>query len=397
MNALLLLALLASSSRAGVVAPIETGVAPAGPSVTVVPIGAAVGGRLIAPLFGAGLGRLGGLPLLPAPVPGLVGPALYFIGDVPKAAEASPVPGAARAEPAPASVRRDRAGEKTPVLPAKPASGGLSLALPHDRQEAAAAPANGLSPAQLEKGAGLGRSFFDQSADKDRGTLAGAAAERPSAFVAATILDGGAFGSGLGSAGRLAPPDAEDALGAGHGPRREAVFDASQGEVLRDAVAAAPGSAAPGGAVAFLRSAAPNGDLAASLGAPRAALLEFPGAPPLALDLSRSGLIVRVRSALHGVISPAGSEALAAKLVLPGASTAWLERGAMLEAFSVAHAYADGVAAQSAAAVQPRAAVVSRVAASAVPPAPVSKSSPAPLWWAWLALPLLAAAAYRAF
>ena len=147
----------------------------------------------------------------------------------------------------------------------------------------------------------------------------------------------------------------------------------------------------------FFRSAAPNGDLAAPSGAPRAAVLTASSAPrPLALDLSRSGLVVRVRSALRGMIVPAQSEVRAFPFAGSGASTALLERGAMFEAFSVAHAYADSAAARSAP-VQPLMAAVSRAAAPAVASMPASKSAPAPLWWAWLVLPALAAAAYRAF
>ena len=120
---------------------------------------------------------------------------------------------------------------------------------------------------------------------------------------------------------------------------------------------------------------------------PRARAPVLSGAPkPLALDLSPSGLIVRVRSVLGGALGSEAPAAPAAALPIPGPSTALLERGAMLEAFSVAHAYADSLASGR------NARDGGVAAASHAPPAPGSAPVQLALWWAWLALPLLLAA-----
>lgn len=410
MNALFALALLASSSWAGVVMPVESGVAPAGPSATAVPVLAPAAGSLGAPSLGSAADLRGALPLLPAPVPGLAGPALNFVGNAPEAAAVHPEAGPARVAPAPATVRQGRAADQTPALPAKTSpGGGPFLAISLDRTSAVSAPGNGLSlsrgrgdedssnplvesssleHAQPEKAAGLGRSFFDQSNEKNRLALANAAApEPPSPIAAAAILEGGAIGPVPGGTARLSPRNAQAAFGAGHGSSQYAFSYAPQGETLRDAVAAAPGAAVSGGAAVFFRSASPNGELPAS----KTAVPALPSAPrPLALDLSRSGLIVRVRSALSGVLAPAQSAASSApRLAAPGPSTALIERGAMLEAFSVAGDYAARAAAQSVSAARPLTAGALR---TAVPFVPVPVSSTPPLWWAWFVLPLLAAA-----
>jgi hypothetical protein len=412
-NALFALALLASSSWAGVVMPVESGVAPAGPSATAVPVLAPSGGSFGTPSFGSAADLRGALPLLPAPVPGLLGRALNFVGNAPEAAAAHPSAGAAQVAPAPATARQGRAADTTPALPAKPSPGAPSTAISLDRKSGASTPGNGLSlsraqgdeasvnplvessaleHARPEKAAGLGRRFFDQSNEKDRGALEdGADAQtgssgRHSPLIAATIPEGGAFGSGYGGKVQLSPRDAGAAFGAGHGPSQTEGSYAPQGETLHDAVASVPGSVAAGaGAVSFFRSASPNGVLSASAGD---AVLPVLGAPrPLALDLSRSGLIVRVRAALNGVIAPAQSEPAVARLAAPGSSTVLLERGAMLEAFSVASNYADSLPA-----AQSLKAGGSRAAAPFAPPAPASGLSTVPLWWAWFALPLFAAA-----
>jgi hypothetical protein len=411
-NVLFALAFFVTPSRAGVVMPVENGVAPAGPSATAVPVLAPAAGSL-SPSLGAGLGLGGVLPLLPSPVPGLLGgPALNFVGNAPEAAAVQPAaPGAAQVELSPESAPRGRAGDKTPTIPAKPVPGGASLAISRDRTRAAATPDDALTPsaaagamtsaqalvdqsdfapAQPEKTAGLGRSFFDQSREKGRGTVGNVASSpADSPVVAATLLQGGAFGPAYGATGRLAPKDSADAFGAGHVPGRASPSYAPDGETLHDAVGSVvPGAVAPAGAAAFFGSAAPNGEIAAFTGAPGAAVLSVPGAPrPLALDLSSSGLIVRVRSALNGVLSPASAELPAPRMAPPGASTSLLERGGMLEAFSVAGAYADSVSA-----ARPLAEAVSRAAKTA-PPAPSSdEAASAPLWWAWLVLPLFVAA-----
>ncbi|MDD5303310.1 MAG: hypothetical protein PHS14_09395 [Elusimicrobia bacterium] len=408
MNALFALALLASSSWAGVVMPVESGVAPSGPSAPAVPVLAPAAGSLGAPSLGAAADLRGALPVLPAPVPGLAPPALNFVGSAQEAAAVHPEAAASVSARATATPRQGRAADQAPALPAKPSPGTSSPAIALDRASDASTPGKGLSlsrapgdetpsnplvdsssleHARPEKAAGLGRRFFDQSDESRRGALEDGAASR-SVSPKRPLADGTAEGSaeggpGYGGTQRLAARNTETAFGAGHGPSRSAVSYAPEGETLHDAVASAPGAFAAAGAARFYGSVAPNGDLAA-LGAAGTAV---PAAPhPLALDLSRSGLIVRVRSALNGAAAPAAPAASAAKLAAPGASTVLLERGAMLEAFSVARAYADSLSA-----ARPLTAGVLK-AAPAAPPAPASEPAPVSLWWAWFALPLFAAA-----
>jgi len=391
--------------------PVESGVAPAGPSAPVGPalsVSGLVPGAELFPSYGAGLDLRGGLPLLPSPVPGLIGPALNFVGNAPEAAAVKPEAGATQVAPAPAAAGHGRAADTTPALPAKISPGAASPAISRDREAAVATPGGELSPSRAagddapenpfvesaslaralpEKAAGLGRKLFDQSGDANRGILNGPSSALRQTFVlAATIIAGGTFGPGW--IGRLSPRGAGTVLlDAGRGTRPGA--RSPTGETLRDALTSAPGAARSGGAVSFFRSAAPNGDLSVSAGAPGVAVLGVPR--PLALDLSRSGLIVRVRSVLNGTLSaPAQSAAPAAELPAPGPSTALLERGAMLEAFSVARAYADGEVAQPLASPPSAGGLVA--AARNAPLAPAPESSPAPLWWALFVLPLLAAA-----
>ncbi|MEQ1920839.1 MAG: hypothetical protein ABL955_16735, partial [Elusimicrobiota bacterium] len=305
MKALFALAFLASSSWAGVVMPVESGVAPVGPSGTGLPVLAPTGGSLGMPSLGSVPDLRGALPLLPAPVPGLVGPAMNFIGNAPEAAAVHPEAAAVQAAPAPATAQQGRPADRTPALPGKPSPGASALAISLNRHSDASTLENGLSAsllrgdgtpsnplAQPEKAAGLGRSFFDQSNEKTQGTLAPeSASDRPTAIVAATILQGGAFGPNYAGRARLAPRDAGAAFGTGHGPSQAVLSYVPEGETLHDAVAAAPpGAMTPGGAsVKFFGAVAPNGELVASAGS---AVAPFPSAPrPLALDLSRSGLI----------------------------------------------------------------------------------------------------------
>lgn len=404
MNALFALALLVSPVRAGVVMPVESGVAPASPSAPVVPVASPGGGALGAPSLGSAADLRGALPVLPAPVPGLLGVVKHFIGQADAAAAAAairPETGAVRTAPAQGTAMRGRAADRTPALPGKVSPGSPSLAISPDRAsgastigdasalsrgsrgESAANPladSSSLEHARPEKAAGLGRAFFDQSGEKDRGALADPSPSAdPAAVVAAAIPEGGAFSFGRGAGRGLSPASAEAAFGAGHGPSRNAVPYVPEGETLHDAVASVPGAAAAGGASAVMfRSAAPNGELAGAAGAvgPAAAALPVLGAPrPLSLDLSRAPLIVRVRSALEGAIASAPSTASAPRLVPPGPSTALLERGAMLEAFSVARAFTETVPGARTFAARPRAA-----------------EPAAPLWWAWFLLPLFVAA-----
>lgn len=413
MNALFALALLASPLRAGVVVPVESAVAPAGPSAPVVPVAAPAGGLIGSPAFG-GLDLRGALPLLPSPVPGLVGPALNFVGSpAPEAAAVRPEAAAAPAAPTPApSAVRGRRAEQTPALPAQVSPGSPALAISRDRNSSASTPENGasrsrssgeetpstplvetssLEHARPEKAAGLGRKFFDQSSDKNRGEIADRA-DAPAAdgqdgkSVIASLGGHAGFGGGYGHGAVHNGLEASNAGGRGKG--YSGLFSAPEGETLHDALASVPGAAAPRGAVSFFRSASPNGNLSATAGAAGTAFLGVPR--PLALDLSPSGLIVRVRSALNGAIVTAPAAAASAPLPAPGPSTALLERGGMLEAFSVARAHAESAVAQSISSVKAPRSGASR-AATPFAPAPVSRSAPS-LWWALLALPLFVAA-----
>lgn len=415
MKALFALFLLASPSWAGVVMPVENGVAPAGPSAPAVPVAAPGGGALGAPSLGTGADLRGAIPLLPSPVPGLRGTVKHFIGQSDAAAAAASIrPEAAAVRPAPgqATALDGRDADRTPALPAKASPGSPSLAISRERAAAASTPDNGaslsdaarraapsnpladassLEHARPEKAAGLGRAFFDQSDEKGRGALEDPAASAGAApAIAAAIPEGGLFSVGRGGRGRLSPANAEAAFGAGHGPSRDAVGFAPEGETLQDAVASVPGAAAAGGASAVMfRSAAPNGRLPGAPAEAAASAVPLPvlGAPrPLALDLSRSGLVVRVRSALEGALSSETSAASPARLAAPGPSTALLERGAMLEAFSVARAFAESVPGARTLAAR------SRAASPAAPLAPAAEPAAVPLWWAWLLLPLFVAA-----
>ncbi|MCR4295005.1 MAG: hypothetical protein NUW21_05680 [Elusimicrobia bacterium] len=411
MNALFALALLVSPLRAGVVMPVENGVAPARPSAPVMPVAAPGGASLGAPSLGSSGDLRGSLPLLPSPVPGLLGPARHFIGETQAAAAASVRPEAAAVRPAPAAetVLRGRASDATPALPGKTSPGAPSQAFARDRRspgqpsdagasfsrerdrEPSSNPlveTSSLEHARPEKTAGLGRSFFDQSDETGRAALEDPSASAgPAAIDALREAQGGAFGPGS----RLRAPAAGAAFGAGHELKLSNPSYAPEGETLHDAVASAPGFAAaggPGGAVAFYRSASPNGDLAkaGASASPVAAALPVLGAPrPLAIDLSGAGLIVRVRSALGGALAAAPSAPGPARPFAPGPSTALLERGAMLEAFAVAGDHA----ARSAAEARLQAAGAPRSAAASVPaPSPAA----VPLWWAWFLLPLFVAA-----
>ncbi|MBI2384989.1 MAG: hypothetical protein HYV14_03135 [Elusimicrobia bacterium] len=412
MKALFALLLLVSPSWAGVVMPVESGVAPAGPSAPAVPVAAPGGGALGAPSLGSGAGLRGAIPLLPSPVPGLFGPVNHFVGQADAAAAVRPEAAAVRPASGQTTAVKGRAADRTPALPAKTSPGAPSLAISRDRDASAStldgeasssrasrgaadanplADASSLEHARPEKAAGLGRAFFDQSDEKGRGALAdpsAAAGDAPA--IAAAIPEGGVFSFGRRAGSRLSPASAEAALGAGHAPNRNAVYFAPEGETLQDAVASVPGAAAAGGASAVMfRSAAPNGRLPGASTEASASAVPLPvlGAPrPLALELSPSGLVVRVRSALEGAMASAPSAASAPRPIPPGPSTAFLERGAMLEAFSVARAFAESVPGARTLAAR------SRAASPAAPLAPAAQPAPVPLWWAWFLLPLFVAA-----
>ena len=413
MNALFALAFLVSPLRAGVVVPVESGVAPAGPAAPVVPVMSPVGGSLGSPSLGSAADLRGAIPVLPAPAPGLLGPVKHFVGRAVDAAAAAarPEASAAASSPASATALRGRADDRTPSLPASPSPGPHSPAVSLDRRKAGsaiddstsmsfgrgedkaadpAAFASSIDRARPEAAAGAGRRFFDQSDESRRGSLEDPSDPRTGGeAVAAAIPEAGLFGYGRARIGSgLSAASAEAAFGQGHGPSRDAVSYAPEGEALHDAVASAPGGGAPAaGAAVMFRSAAPNGDLARGRSSAASSAVPLPvlGAPsPLALD--RAGLIVRVRSAFGGGAAPAAAAAGPERPAVPGPSTALLERGAMLEAFSVAGDLAARAAADAASRPSSPS---SREGSSFVP---VPETTTAPLWWAWFFLPLFVAA-----
>ncbi len=416
MSALFALFFFIAPARAGVIAPVESAVAPAGPSMSAVPALVPAAGSLIAPSYG-GADLRGGIPLLPSPVPGLIGmPAMNFVGNAPESAVSHPEAAAPTAAPAPASPLPGRAAQVTPTLPGQPSPGSSALAISRDRRSAGAAPENGASTsgalargtatkplvdtsliekARPEDAAGLGQRFFDQSSDKNQGALAS-----PSAGAGKAAPSASAVGT-QGQTGTVADGGVPASAGGGHARRNDLHAYSPEGETLRDAVASVlppgAGAGAPlsGASAQSFRSAAPNGVLTPGPAEvlPVAGALAAPGAPsPLALDLSRSGLIVRVRSAVNEALSFAPAAAPLPAPVTPGPSTALLERGAMLEAFSVSRAYAEAAPL----AARETVSRVSRAASSSVPFAP--ENSPIAvtlsLWWAWLVLPF-AALAFR--
>lgn len=404
MNALFALALLASPLRAGVVMPVESGVvSPTGPSVTGLPVLSPTQGSLGTPTWG-GIDLRGALPMLPAPVPGLAGPALNFIGQgvAPEAAAVAPQAGSPQAAPAPSAAAQGRRAEQTPAMPAKTAPGSSTLAISRDRKRAAslsdAAPSltgklsdeNALSPR-----VDAGRKFFDlgseHAGDVDEASGREEAPAR-SGFAAAAGQNGaGSFQGGATNLSGGAPLKAYT----GGGKSSDLGASISEGETLHDAVASAPGAAAvpaAGGKVSFFRSASPNGTLGASAGSRGFGAFGMP--KPLALDLSATGLIVRVRSALGSAMSAASFAApqQGAVAPVPGPSTAMLERGGMLEAFATAQTHAASAAPSASASVETPSAS-RRISV----PAPINStpSSVPSLWWALLTLPLFVAAVRR--
>lgn len=389
--------------------PVESGVvSPAGPSVTGLPVLGAYQGSLgtNAPSWG-GIDLRGALPLLPAPVPGLAGPAMNFIGHTPapEAAAVTPQTGAAQSAPTPNAAAHGRRAEQAPALPAKTSPGSSTLAISRDRKRAASLA--DASPALTGKLAGedaasprvdAGRKFFDLGSDKSgdvddsssAGSKSGAAT---GSGEAATTANAGGQGSSVGGAMPFSGGSLKSFTGSGK--TQGGAASLTDGEILHDAVASVPGVAAvpaAGGKVSFFHSAAPNGTLGASAGlAPSFAF----GVPkPLALDLSATGLIVRVRSALNAAMGAASFSPEPSPIVsIPGPSTALLERGGMLEAFSTAQTHAASAASSASASV-----VTPSVSRRIFVPAPSSSSSPSSvpsLWWTLLSLPLFVAAIRR--
>lgn len=407
MNALFALALLVSPSRAGVVTAVEAVVAPAGPSVGGIPVLSPVSGSLGAPALGAVNDLRGTLPLLPSPVPGLFGPVHSFVGEKTQAAAIRPETSAIPTSPVPEPLARGRATDAVPALPAKPSHGAPGMALSRDRKSAASLPEGrvsgpgsrglaaspALERARPEAAAGLGRNFFDQSDESGRGALEDPSiSDRPSSLGSATDLIAARPGVGVRTGGLLTVPDAWSAMGSGHGSARIERISAGEGDVLRDAVASVPGGVAGGNALAgnaaFFRSASPNGALtrAGAAAPPSPAAMPVLGAPrPIAIESSPSGLILRVRSILSGTASPAAAAPRLVPVVLPNPSTALLERGGLLEAFSVADQHA-------ARGLTPLRGGHAPEAAARIVRVPSPRPVTAPLWWAWFTLPLFFAA-----
>lgn len=352
--------------------------------------------------------------MLPAPVPGLAGPALGFVGEIRH--DAAPAPARARTESpksapsSPVALDAVKARSRVPAIPGEPNPGASAPAIVRDRDEAGSTTEDGASPtgrraadessnaaggaafgrAGAETAAGEGRRFFDQGSVLP-GLLDDGAASAPRRE---RVPGGGDFGAGGHAPAETAAWSAgyafrSGASASGSAARFSALAPAaaSGGEVLRDAVAAPFVPAAAGARAVAFGAVAPNGELAP---ASAAAGLPGPSAPrPLALDLSGSGLVVRVRSALSSALPSAfAPEPPAAALPVTTPSTALLERGGLLEAFSVARA-----ASVSEPAGAPGSGLVPYAASRSAPrPAPLAPS-PAPVlpsaWWALLALPLL--------
>ena len=257
--------------------PVESGVAPAGPSATAVPVLAPSGGSFGTPSFGSAADLRGALPLLPAPVPGLLGPALNFVGNAPEAAAAHPKGDTAQAAPAPATARQGRAADTTPALPTKPSPGAPSTAISVDRKSAASTPGNGLSlsrvrgdeaasnplvePSALEharpeKAAGLGRRF--------RRAMIGPRRARGRCGCAGRFLRGALRSSrrrsrrrvraGLRCKAIFSPRSAGAALGAGRPANLRFVRGGDLATLSPPCRSATPGA----GAISFFHSASPN-------------------------------------------------------------------------------------------------------------------------------------------
>ncbi|MBI3289634.1 MAG: hypothetical protein HYZ74_08975, partial [Elusimicrobia bacterium] len=387
----------AGPSRAANVVAVEAGAsaANAAPAIPVV----SLGGASVSAGLGSAASSLdlrGGIPYLPAPAPGLGGSGVvHFAPPAPKETAAEPVVGLRRS---PARMPAD-------------VSLGESLIAPRSRDRAGAARdldlvddarwAEELVPARplietshvkelaAEETVDPGRRFFDESSPVD-GFLDGAGF--PAGDIP-LISAGWTFGSRHERVPREVPDPGEGYFG--HAPERD---------VLRDAVAAVlPSAARPSAlrATAGFR-AAPNGvaptghgsrpilplprELASEPASATALPALAPSVPrPLALDLSGSGLIVRVRSALGSALlgaTPAGRAVAPPRLEGVARPTTLLERGGLLEAVAVAEAYAESEMTPAAAAPE-----------SGAPRRREAQPAAASVWWAWTALSLLLVAA----
>lgn len=335
----------------------------------------------------------GTLPLLPTPAPGLTGGRLNFAPPQTGRGAASSVAADLHAKPATIG----RPARRDLKVPARPAPGTRALSIadverlgetdPVDWPASSPRAGTELGSLSPEAAADDGRRRFDLSARVAGGALTreiqgstSRIADAPApASSRPSLAEGGGGVSRRGAvsmaervleaAPALAVPAPDDGIsvpGVDGGPRLE-----SEPSEMRDAVAAVPMSMPQAAALA---GAAP--------GASR----------PFMLGLTREGLSVRVRSALDAVLGPASSKAnfepvlqedRPLRVIADGGPTAWLERGALFEAVSVADAHAAwGGAVVSAA----HAGVV------ASPFEPFSAPADFRLWWMWAAaLPLLLA------
>ncbi len=345
-------------------------------------------GASIAGVRGDLLDFRGGMPVLPAPVVGLVGPnSLNFPMQQPEAAPLAPsgyarATSSARTVPASLGARRD--------LKSGPRGSTGAVAAPAKRAEESLDRHN----SQAEQAANGGRRLFDQDRARAR------EASREPGTVSRRASLGPAAGSGFGHAG--ASQEVSLARPAGGAPA-VVVLRAPAGETLRDAVAGMPMNAAPASispAALFAPALQPVTPpaVAAAVGPAAAAGArmgtEAFGAASRAGNFPASVLMGSGRSIAGATPLGAGAEAALHPVVAaaPAAMspTVWLERGSLFEAVSVAEAYAGAGA--HAALRSARLVSAPRAPAPASPsPAPM----PAPSWWAWGLAPLLLAVVIR--
>lgn len=407
---LIFLLSLAVSARAGVVAPIEAGIAPVGPAVP-----AAFAGGVQSALPNAGGFGLT-IPTLPMPAPGLISGFLHD-GAAPvnfaPSADATPVDSSA-ARPQGAAPTA-KGSHRRPVVPGEDNPGvvGARVVVSERREGRNAATsaaseknsygseravldpvvenADGIRVMAPESGAAFGRRYWDQS---------GSASELGGVDLPASFSD--AKGE-------------ETAFSGGHsaGTRRGFVPGgagsfASEAEGLRDAVGSpfAARVALSGGAPAWrtpnLTPGAPSGLEAFPSGRPTsfsaaagAGVLPSVVPAPVALPRVPERLALFVfgprLSVTLGLTAAPNGEAVTAPAIVPVApvrpigSTEWLERASLLEAVSASESYARPTTERAAAALREGRAVVPATAA-VVP----SRALP---WWSAFLLFLLPVAA----
>jgi Meckel syndrome type 1 protein len=342
----------------------------------------------------------GAVRFAPALAPAAASPAAAAL-----TAPAASDPSATAASPAPEALPPSAAaqGRGTPGVPVAPrrrdpalekAVGALAARLEAAGGETSQTlrEAGPVDQAPDESADALGRRVFDRS--MDRALLASGEGSSPS------VAANGGFASGV----------------AGASARNRAVLSpagfpsasplTTDGEVLRDAVAAVPAAAL------LPRAGFTAPTAAASAGVPAASVLIRGGSPAfsggasgvpsaaspsferLSLELG-SGLVVTVRSALHlaapveakpSVAAEDGASAKAARFAAgPAASTEWLERRGLLETLSASEA----TAVQTARAARAED-VVHAPARPASPRQAPSDGVPSPALWALAFLPAAA-------